>query len=194
MAQGFAKQDIARLIQAALGKGEAPEHLQYINDIIVSGNTATEGFEKGEKIIHILLEAGFAIKKSKVKGPAQEIQFLKGKWQDGRCQIPTKVINKTTATSPQTSKKETQAFLGATGEPEVKSSHISPTLQVAQATEREGGSSQLTEPKAVQLALDTAERQKGPKLYLYAKSRIQIGIRQFSVGFAGKVEKGQLAV
>ncbi|RMC07998.1 hypothetical protein DUI87_15470 [Hirundo rustica rustica] len=104
-----------RLIQAALGKGEAPEHLQYINDIIVSGNTATEGFEKGEKIIHILLEAGFAIKKSKVKGPAQEIQFLKGKWQDGRRQIPTKVINKTTATSPQTSKKETQAFLGAIG-------------------------------------------------------------------------------
>ncbi|RMC07944.1 hypothetical protein DUI87_15415 [Hirundo rustica rustica] len=104
-----------RLIQAALGKGEAPEHLQYINDIIVSGNTATEGFEKGEKIIHILLEASFAIKKSKVKGPAQEIQFLKGKWQDGRRQIPTKVINKTTATSPQTSKKETQAFLGAIG-------------------------------------------------------------------------------
>ncbi|RMC07933.1 hypothetical protein DUI87_15404 [Hirundo rustica rustica] len=104
-----------RLIQAALGKGEAPEHLQYINDIIVSGNTATEGFEKGEKIIHILLEAGFAIKKSKVKGPAQEIQFLKGKWQDGQRQIPTKVINKTTATSPQTSKKETQAFLGAIG-------------------------------------------------------------------------------
>ncbi|RMC02855.1 hypothetical protein DUI87_20047 [Hirundo rustica rustica] len=70
------------LIQAALGKGEAPEHLQYINDIVVSGNTAMEGFEKGEKIIHILLEAGFAIRKSKVKGPAQEIQFLKVKWQD----------------------------------------------------------------------------------------------------------------
>ncbi|RMB88111.1 hypothetical protein DUI87_35520 [Hirundo rustica rustica] len=104
-----------RLIQAALGKGEAPEHLQYINDIIVSGNTATEVFEKGEKIIHILLEAGFAIKKSKVKGPAQEIQLLKVKWQDGRHQIPTKVINKTTATSPRTSKKETQAFLGAIG-------------------------------------------------------------------------------
>ncbi|RMC07859.1 hypothetical protein DUI87_15328 [Hirundo rustica rustica] len=102
------------LIQAALGKGEAPEHLQYINDIIVSGNTATEVFEKGEKIIHILLEAAFAIK-SKVKGPAQEIQFLKVKWQDGRHQIPTMVINKTTATSPQTSKKETQAFLGAIG-------------------------------------------------------------------------------
>ncbi|RMC07939.1 hypothetical protein DUI87_15410 [Hirundo rustica rustica] len=113
--QPSSSMDQSRLIQAALGKGEAPEHLQYINDIIVSGNTATEGFEKGEKIIHILLEAGFAIKKSKVKGPAQEIQFLKGKWQDGRRQIPTKVINKTTATSPQTSKKETQALLGAIG-------------------------------------------------------------------------------
>ncbi|RMB93611.1 hypothetical protein DUI87_29837 [Hirundo rustica rustica] len=71
------------LIQAALEKGEAPEHLQYISDIIVWGNMAREVFEKGEKIIQILLEASFAIKKSKIKGLAQEIQFLGVKWQDG---------------------------------------------------------------------------------------------------------------
>ncbi|RMC18270.1 hypothetical protein DUI87_04152 [Hirundo rustica rustica] len=100
------------LIQAALEKGEAPEHLQYID---VWGNTAMEVFEKGEKIIQILLKAGFAIKQSKVKGPAREIQFLGVKWQDGRRQIPTEVINKITAMSPPTSKKETQAFLGAIG-------------------------------------------------------------------------------
>ncbi|KAF4802829.1 hypothetical protein TURU_021637 [Turdus rufiventris] len=58
------------LIQAALEKGEAPKHLQYINDITVWGNTGMEVFEKGDKIIQILLEASFAIKKSKVKGPA----------------------------------------------------------------------------------------------------------------------------
>ncbi|RMC18111.1 hypothetical protein DUI87_04990 [Hirundo rustica rustica] len=58
------------LIQAALEKDEAPEHLQHINDIIVWGNTAMEVFEEGEKIIQILPEAGFAIKKSKVEGPA----------------------------------------------------------------------------------------------------------------------------
>ncbi|KFO61164.1 hypothetical protein N302_12360, partial [Corvus brachyrhynchos] len=104
------------LIQAALEKGEAPEHLQYIDDIIVRGNTASEVFEKGEKIIQILLEAaGFAIKKSKVKGPAREIQFPGVKWQDGRRQIPTEVINKISAMSPPTNKKETQAFLGAIG-------------------------------------------------------------------------------
>ncbi|RMC14962.1 hypothetical protein DUI87_07141 [Hirundo rustica rustica] len=74
-----------------------------------------EVFEKGEKIIQILLKAGFAIKQSKVKGPAQEIQFLGVKWRDGRWQIPTEVINKITAMSPLTSKKETQAFLGAIG-------------------------------------------------------------------------------
>ncbi|RMB88695.1 hypothetical protein DUI87_34935 [Hirundo rustica rustica] len=77
------------LIQAALEKSEALEHLQYIDDIIVGGNTAAEVFEKGKEIIQILLEAGFAIKKSKVKGPAHEIQFLGVKWQDGRQQIPT---------------------------------------------------------------------------------------------------------
>ncbi|RMC21238.1 hypothetical protein DUI87_02097 [Hirundo rustica rustica] len=101
------------LIQTALEKGEAPEHLQYIDDIIVWRNTAGEVFEKGEKIIQILLKAGFAIKRSKVKGPAQEIQFLGIKWQDGRRQIPTEVINKIIAMSPPTSKKETQAFLSA---------------------------------------------------------------------------------
>ncbi|RMC09827.1 hypothetical protein DUI87_13614 [Hirundo rustica rustica] len=103
------------LIQAALEKGEAPEHLQYIDDIIVWGNTAMEVFEKGEKIIQILLKAGFAIKKSKVKGPAREIQFLGVKWHDGRRQIPTEVINKITAMCPPTNKRETQAFLGAIG-------------------------------------------------------------------------------
>ncbi|RMC12505.1 hypothetical protein DUI87_10023 [Hirundo rustica rustica] len=46
----------------------------------------------------------------------------------------------------------------------------SPTRQVAQATEGEGESSQLAEPKAVQLALDIAEREKWPKLYLYTDS------------------------
>ncbi|RMB95365.1 hypothetical protein DUI87_28353 [Hirundo rustica rustica] len=275
------------LIQAALEKGEAPEHLQYIDDIIVWGNTAMEVFEKGEKIIQILLKAAFTIKKSKVKGPARETQFLGGKWQDGWHHIPTEVINKITAMSPPTNKKETQAFLGAIGfwrmhileynqivsplylvthqkndfhwgpeqqqafaqikqeithmvaldpvrmGPEVKnvlysaagdhegenfsftdeeeheqvtcaeeappynqlpaketryalftdgSCHIvgmkrkwkaavwSPTRQVAQATEVEGGSSQLAELKAVQPALDIAERERWPKLYLYTDS------------------------
>ncbi|KAK4811303.1 hypothetical protein QYF61_023355 [Mycteria americana] len=103
------------LIQTALEQGEAPEHLQYIDDIIVWGNTAEEVFEKGKKIVQILLKAGFAIKQSKVKGPAQEIQFLGIKWQDGCRQIPMDVINKITAMSPPTSKKETQPFLGVVG-------------------------------------------------------------------------------
>ncbi|KFV50865.1 hypothetical protein N328_01767, partial [Gavia stellata] len=100
-----------------LEKGEAPEQLQYIDidDIIVCSNTAEEVFEKGRRIIQILLKAGFAVKQSKVKGPAQEIQFLGIKWQDGRRHIPMDVINKMTAMSPPTNKKETQAFLGVVG-------------------------------------------------------------------------------
>ncbi|RMC01131.1 hypothetical protein DUI87_22397 [Hirundo rustica rustica] len=42
--------------------------------------------------------------------------------------------------------------------------------KVVQATEGEGGSSQLAELKALQLALDIAEREKWPKLYLYTDS------------------------
>ncbi|KAK4833080.1 hypothetical protein QYF61_027742 [Mycteria americana] len=100
------------LIQTALEQGKAPEHLQYTDDIIVWGNTAEEVFQKGKKIVQILLKASFAIKQNKVKGPAQEIQVLGIKWQDGHRQIPMDVINKITAMSPPTSKKETQAFLG----------------------------------------------------------------------------------
>ncbi|KAF1570980.1 UNVERIFIED_CONTAM: hypothetical protein FQV16_0009294, partial [Eudyptes robustus] len=42
-------------------------------------------------------------------------QFLGIKWQDGHHQIPVDVINKITATSPPTSKKETQASSGVVG-------------------------------------------------------------------------------
>ncbi|KAK4810605.1 hypothetical protein QYF61_007342 [Mycteria americana] len=57
------------LIQTALEQGEAPEHLQYIDDIIMWGNTAEEVFEKGKKIVQILLKAGFAIKETGENGP-----------------------------------------------------------------------------------------------------------------------------
>ncbi|KFQ76049.1 hypothetical protein N335_02742, partial [Phaethon lepturus] len=101
------------LIQTAVEQGEALEHLQYIDDIIMWGNTAAVVFEKGKKRVQILQTATFAIKQSKVKGPAQEIQSLGIKWQDGHHQIPMNVINKITAMSPPTtSKKETQDFLG----------------------------------------------------------------------------------
>ena len=103
------------LIQAALEQGEGPKLLQDIDDIIVWGNTAEELFEKGEKIIQIHLKAGFAVNQSKVKGPAQEFQFLETKWQDVCCEIPTDVINKTAVMSPPTRKKETHAFLGVLG-------------------------------------------------------------------------------
>ncbi|KAF4797053.1 hypothetical protein TURU_077953 [Turdus rufiventris] len=45
-------------------------------------------------------------------------------------------------------------------------------LLVAQATKGEGRSGQLAELKAVQLALDIAEREKWPKLYLYTDSQM----------------------
>jgi len=55
---------------------EGPENLQYIDDMIVWGNTAEEVFEKGEKRVPVLLEDNFAIKWNKVKGPAQEIWYM----------------------------------------------------------------------------------------------------------------------
>ncbi|GAB0198287.1 hypothetical protein GRJ2_002294700 [Grus japonensis] len=48
----------------------------------------------------------------------------------------------------------------------------SPTRRVAEAAEGEGESSQFAEVKAIQLALDIAEREKWPTLYLYTDSWI----------------------
>ncbi|TRZ11539.1 hypothetical protein HGM15179_015568 [Zosterops borbonicus] len=96
------------LIQTALEKCEALEHLQYINDMIVWGNMTTEILEK--KIIPILLETHFAIKKSKVTRPTQKIQFLGLKEQNRWHQIPTDVINKITTMPPPTKKKSCKLF------------------------------------------------------------------------------------
>ncbi|KAM7028751.1 uncharacterized protein M8220_014540 [Acridotheres tristis] len=223
------------LIQATLEKGGAPEHLQYIDYIIVWGDTEMEVFQKGEKIIQILLGADFAIKKSKVKGPAQEIQFLesmktsargwmfKGKvpsthhatdatwskwislimqcahtgnpnrpgileiitnWPEGEDfgladEEEQEQVTRAEETPPynQLPADETRYALFTDGSCRIvgmnrkwKAAAWSPTRQVAQATEGEGGSSQLAELKAVQLALDIAEREKWPKLYLYTDS------------------------
>ncbi|GAB0207863.1 hypothetical protein GRJ2_003252000 [Grus japonensis] len=46
----------------------------------------------------------------------------------------------------------------------------SPTRRVAEAAEGEGESSQFAEVKAIQLALDIAEREKWPTLYVYTAS------------------------
>ncbi|KAJ7422810.1 hypothetical protein BTVI_12637 [Pitangus sulphuratus] len=67
------------LIQAALEKGEAPEQLQYVDDIIIWGKMAEELFEKGE-IIQILLKAGFAIKQGKVPSTHRTISATLSKW------------------------------------------------------------------------------------------------------------------
>ena len=46
------------------GTVSAPEHLQYIDSIVLWGDTAENASEKGEQIIQILLQTGFAIKQS----------------------------------------------------------------------------------------------------------------------------------
>ncbi|XP_064258569.1 uncharacterized protein LOC135289121 isoform X13 [Passer domesticus] len=103
------------LMQSVLGMGDAPERLQCIHDIIVWGTEAEEVFEKGKRIVQNVLKAGFAIKKSKVKGPAWDIQFLGVKWQDGRCHVPMDVVKKIGTMSSPAKKMETPSFVGCLG-------------------------------------------------------------------------------
>ena len=68
-----------------LEEEEAPEHLQYIDGIVVWGDRAEEVFEKGKKILQIPLKADFAVKEMKVKGRAQEILLQAGQGQGDQC-------------------------------------------------------------------------------------------------------------
>ena len=45
-----------------------------------------------------------------------------------------------------------------------------PTRETTEAVEEQGESSQFAEVKAIQLALEIAEREKWPRLYLYTDS------------------------
>lgn len=65
-------------VPRALEEGNAPNHLQYFDDMIIWGNTIQEVENKGKQIIRILLNAGFATKRNKVKGSVQEIV---SRWQ-----------------------------------------------------------------------------------------------------------------
>lgn len=68
-----------------------------------------------KRIVQNVLKAGFAIKKSKVRGPAQDIQFLGVKRQDGRRHVPMDVVNKIATMSLPAKKMETQAFVSRLG-------------------------------------------------------------------------------
>lgn len=80
--------------------------MQCIDDfwVIIWDSTAEEVFDKREQIIQILLKASFATKQSKVRGPAQEIQFFGCKMDIIRLDM----VNRIAAISLPTSKKETQ--------------------------------------------------------------------------------------
>ncbi|GAB0210357.1 hypothetical protein GRJ2_003501500 [Grus japonensis] len=232
------------LIQTALEKGEAPEYLQYIDDIIVWGNSAQEVSEKGKNIVQILLQAGFAIKPKKeilaayegVRAASEvigtEAQLLLAprlpvlgwmfkerapsthhatdatwsKWvalitQQARIGNPShpgilEVITdwpegKDFRISPEeevTRAEEAPPYNKLTEDEKPyalitdgsccivgkhrrwKAAVWSPTRQVAEAAEGEGESSQFAEVKAIQLALDMAEREKWLMLCLYTDS------------------------
>ncbi|GAB0207840.1 hypothetical protein GRJ2_003249700 [Grus japonensis] len=165
--------DDAYVIQTALEKGEALEHLQYIDDIVVWGNTAEEVFEKGKNIVQILLKAGFAIK--------QRILEVITDWPEGKDfgMSPEEEVTRAEEAPPYNKLPEDEKpyALFTDGSCRIVGKHRrwkaavwSPTRRVAEAAEGQGESSQFAEVKAIQLALDIAEREKWPTLYLYTAS------------------------
>ncbi|GAB0209830.1 hypothetical protein GRJ2_003448700 [Grus japonensis] len=169
------------LIQTALEQGEAPEHLQYIDDIIVWGSTAEEVSEKGKSIVQILLKAGFAIKQRNPNHPG--ILELITDWPEGKDfgMSPEEEVTRAEDVVPYNKlpENEKQYALFTDGSCHIVGKHRrwkvavwSTTRQVTEAAEGEGESSQFAEVKAIQLALDIAEREKWPMLDLCTDSRM----------------------
>lgn len=97
------------LLQTALERSVAPNICSTLT-ISLCETIKQNNCLRREKSNSDPLKAGFAIKRGKVKGPAQEIHFLGLKWQDECCHMPMDVIYKITAMSPAGKKKETQAL------------------------------------------------------------------------------------
>ncbi|KAJ7400470.1 hypothetical protein BTVI_105274 [Pitangus sulphuratus] len=117
------------------------EYLQYIDDIIVLGNIAEEVFET-EKIIQNLLKADFAIKRSKQT------------WiENPNCPEILEIITNWLEGTNQ--KWKVDIWI--------------PMQRVAEAIKGHCESSQVAKLKALQLALDIAEQEKWPTLYLYTE-------------------------
>ncbi|KAK4823344.1 hypothetical protein QYF61_001621 [Mycteria americana] len=155
------------LIQTALEQGEAPEHLQYIDDIIVWGNTAEEVFEKEKKIVQILLKAGFAIKQSKgYRG--SEARYTAIEKEILAAYERVRDASEVVGTEAQLLLAPRLLVLGWMFKGKVPSTHA--TDATWKTAEGEGESSQFAEVKAIQLPLDIAEREKWPVLYLYIDS------------------------
>ncbi|GAB0209415.1 macrophage immunometabolism regulator [Grus japonensis] len=156
------------VIQSALEKGEAPEHLQYIDDTIVWGNSAEEVSEKGKKIIQILLKGGFAIKR--------RILEVITDWPEGKDfrMSPEEEVTHAEEAPPynKLTEDEKQYALFTDGSCRIVGKHRrwkaavwSPTQRVAEAAEGQGESSHFAEVKAIQLALDIAEVANTVPLY-----------------------------
>ncbi|GAB0207525.1 macrophage immunometabolism regulator [Grus japonensis] len=163
------------LIQTALEKGEAPEHLQCIDDIIVWGNTAEVVSEKGKEIVQIVL-IYFAIKQRSPSRPG--ILEVITDWPEGKDfgMLPEEEVTRAEEAPlyNKLTEDEKPYALFTDGSCRIVGKHRrwkaavwSPTRRVAEAAEGEGESSQFAEVKAIQLALDIAEREKWPMLYLY---------------------------
>ncbi|PKU30393.1 endogenous retrovirus group k member 19 pol [Limosa lapponica baueri] len=142
------------LIQTAQEKGGAPEHLQYIDDIIVWGNTAKEVFKKG------ILEMIMDWPRGTDFGGSPEERVVRAE------EAPP--YNKL-------SENERQYALFTDGSCRIvgnqqrwKVAVQSPTQRVTEVTEGVGELSHFAEVKAIQLALDIAEREKWPVLYTNA--------------------------
>ncbi|KAK4822646.1 hypothetical protein QYF61_018598 [Mycteria americana] len=186
------------LIQTALEKGEAPEHLQHIDDIIVKRQGMTRGrplgfwsrgyrgsearyTPTGKEIL-----ASYEGVRDTLEVVGTEAQLLLaprlpvlGWMVKGRVHSTHRATDATWSkwVAPITQQAQTgnpnrPGILELIMDwPEGKDFGISPE-EVTQPAKGDGESSQFAEVKDIQLALDIAEREKWPVLYLYTDSWI----------------------
>ncbi|XP_075034542.1 uncharacterized protein LOC142095496 [Mixophyes fleayi] len=87
----------------------------YIDDIMLSGNTAKQVTEDLQRLIKHMESRGWAINRDKVQGPAQSVKFLGMIWTGSKRTIPEPVREAISQMKTPTSAKEAQNVLGTLG-------------------------------------------------------------------------------
>ena len=88
---------------------------QYIDDILVGGNTKEQVGQVAEIIWDLLTKNGFDIPPSKCQGPGQEIKFLEAWWVAGAIAVPDDTLSVIEKGQIPGNKVELQQLLGTLG-------------------------------------------------------------------------------
>ncbi|XP_017695280.1 PREDICTED: endogenous retrovirus group K member 8 Pol protein-like [Lepidothrix coronata] len=111
----YCHQAIHRTLKQLPNLNPSVQIVQYVDDILIHGNTEHETGEVLEKVVDTLKKDGWAVNPKKIQGPATSVKYLGITWHAGKQEVPEQIRQAIKEWPTPTTKRETQQFLGAVG-------------------------------------------------------------------------------